>query len=141
MKAILHDLKELKTGPKDLRKFGLLVGAVFFLIGLWLRFRGKPAHPWFWTPGAALILLGVVWPRALRQVYLAWMTLAMALGYVVSHIILTVFFFLVITPIGLLARLAGKDFLGLKLDRDATSYWIARAREAERKPAEYENQF
>jgi len=141
LKSILHDLKELRTGTAELRKFGLLVGAVFCLIGLWLGIRGRPAHPWFWTPGALLIVLGAAWPASLKQVYIAWMALAMALGFIVSHVILAVFFYAVITPIGLVARLAGKDFLGLKLDRGANSYWIARDREKPKTPTEYENQF
>ena len=48
------------------------------------------------------------------------------LGFVVSHVILTLFFFLVITPVGLVARLLGKDFLSLKLDRETQTYWIPR---------------
>jgi hypothetical protein len=69
------------------------------------------------------------------------MSLAVVLGFVVSNVLLTVFFFIVITPIGLVARLSGKDFLRLKLDRNATSYWMPRASESDRPKADYEKQF
>ena len=137
---IRDDIKQLKTGGRDLRKFGLVVGGVFVALGLLFLLRHKTGYPWLLAPGALLVVLGAVWPRALKEVYLAWMSLAFALGFMISHVILTVFFFLVITPLGLIARCSGKDFLSLKLNRRAATYWIRR----ERKPksaAEYERQF
>ena len=136
----LKDLRELKTGTRELRNFGLLVGGVFALLGLLFLARGKAIYPWLLTPGLVLVTLGTIAPRTLKYIYLVWMGLALVLGFVVSHVILTVFFFLVVTPIGLIARLAGKDFLRLKLDRQAKSYWIPR--EHKRKAVEeYERQF
>ena len=54
------------------------------------------------------MLLGAVWPRALKWVYIAWMTLALVLGLVVSTVLLTVFYYAVVTPIGLLAPLSAR---------------------------------
>ena len=138
---ILKDIKELKTGPRELRKFGLLVGGVFTFLGLAVLIwaRKKANVPYLLTPGLLLMALGQIFPRALKQVYLFWMTLAMALGFVVSNVLLILFFFLVITPIGLVARLAGKDFLRLKLDCPAETYWIPRDRKAAK--SDYERQF
>ena len=138
---ILKDIKELKTTHRDLRKFGLLVGAVFTVLGLIWWARGKPHFPWFLAPGLVLLAFGLAWPRALKYVYIAWMSLAIVLGFVVSTVLLTFFFFLVITPIGLLARLVGKDFLGLKLDRQAPTYWLHRQPKTPKTPADYERQF
>ncbi len=138
---IRQDLKEIKTGDRDLRKFGLLVGSVFMVLGLVWRARGKPYFAWSLVPGVVLVAFGLVWPRALKLVHLAWMSLAIVLGFVVSTVLLTCFFFLVITPIGLVARLAGKDFLGLKLDRRASTYWINKETNGPKAPAEYERQF
>ncbi len=137
---IRDDLKQLQTGDRDLRKFGLVVGGVFAALGVFFLLRNKGIYPYFLWPGVALMAFGVVWPRSLRQVYLGWMAVALVLGFVMAHVILTLFFFLVVMPIGLLARLFGKDFLSLKLDRAAKSYWIPR--EKRLKPAaEYERQF
>ena len=137
---IRDDIKQLKTGDRDLRKFGLLVGGVFAALGVIVLLRHKTHYPYFLWPGVLLIAFGAVVPRALKYVYLAWMSVAFVLGFVISHLILGLFFFLVITPIGLVARLAGKDFLRLKLDPKAESYWIPRERKAE-SPADYERQF
>ena len=137
---IREDIKELKTSDRDLRKFGLMVGSVFAVLGLLFLWRHKPFHPYFLWPGGVLIILGATLPRALKWVYLAWMSLAFVLGFVMAHVILTLLFFLVITPMGWAARLTGKDFLSLKLDRNAKSYWIPRATKP-KSASDYERQF
>ena len=90
--------------------------------------------------GGLLVAFGVIWPRALKYVYLAWMALAFTLGFVMSNVILTLFFFLLVTPIGLLARLFQKDFLARKWDKRAASYWIQYGREV-KSANTYERQF
>jgi hypothetical protein len=138
--SIRQQINDLKTDTPDLRKFGLLVGGVAMLIGLVLLLRHKTNYPYLFWPGAILIAFGAVWPRALKYSYIAWMTMAFALGFVMSQVILTLFFFLLVTPIGLVARLFGKDFLNRKLDLQATTYWILREAKA-KTPESYEQQF
>jgi hypothetical protein len=138
---ILEDIRNLKTGKRELRKFGLVVGGIFAAIGLLLLIRGKAAWPWFATPGLLLVVLGGLIPATLKYIYIGWMAMAFALGFIVSHVILTLFFFLVITPVGLVARLLGKDFLRLRLDRNAPSYWIPRESRDPKAAVHYEQQF
>ena len=135
-----EDIKQLKTGDRDLRKFGLMVGGVFAGLGGLFLWRHKGHYPYFLWPGIGLVVFGVMLPQVLKWVYIAWMSVAFVLGFVMAHVILTLLFFLVITPIGWIARLFGKDFLSLQLDRTAASYWIPRERKR-RSPAEYERQF
>jgi len=134
------ELKQLKTGARELRNFGLLVGGVFAALGVILLLRHRPAAPYCLAIGGFLMTFGLIVPRALKHVYIVWMALAFVLGFVVSGILLALFFFVVITPIGWLARRCGNDFLSLKLDRSATSYWLPRERKS-KKPSEYERQF
>ena len=138
---IRDEIRQLKTGRGELRKFGLLVGGVLAALGVAMWLRGKPHYPWALAPGAGLVLLGAAAPRVLKPIYIAWMSLAVVLGFVVSNVILTLFFLLVITPVGLAARALGKDFLSLKIDRAASSYWLPRKRGAPKTIAEYEQQF
>jgi hypothetical protein len=137
---IRDDIKQLKTDTAALRKFGLVVGGVFLALGLLFLWRHPNRTPYFAWPGGVLMAFGIIAPNLLRWVYIAWMSLAFVLGFVMAHVILTLFFYLVITPVGLLARIAGKDFLSLKLDRAAKSYWLPREQKA-RKPEDYERQF
>ena len=138
--SIRQQIIDLKTDTPNLRKFGLFVGGMAMLIGLILLLRHKANYPYLFWPGAILIAFGAVWPRALKYPYIAWMTMAFALGFIMSHVILTLFFFLLVTPISLLARLVGKDFLNRKRDVHATTYWIPREAEA-KTPESYEQQY
>ena len=138
--SIQADIKKLKTGDRDLRKFGLTVGGAFIFIGGLLLLRHRPSYLAFCGAGALLAAFGVIWSRALKYVYIAWMALAFTLGFVMSNVILTLFFFLFVTPIGLLARLFQKDFLARKWDKRAASYWIQSGREMKTANT-YERQF
>lgn len=106
------------------REFGLIVGAVFALLGAWWVYRGKfltPAYVLTFV-GSALIVFGIVVPRILVFPRRGWMKLAEALAYVSSRIILALIFFLVLTPIGLIKRAMGWDPLHRRsASRD--SYW------------------
>jgi len=137
---IREDIHQLKTGVRDLRKFGLMVGGVLVLLGLLFLWRHHGRSPYFLWPGGALMILGAILPRTLKWVYVGWMSVAFVLGFVMAHVILGLFFFLIITPVGLLARGFGQDFLSLKPDRAARSYWLPRGKKV-RSPAEYERQY
>jgi hypothetical protein len=128
---IREELNSLPTGRKELRNFGLLVGGIFSILGIW--------YPFLLAIGATLLLLGFIVPTILCRPYLAWMTLALVMGLIVSTILLTLFYFLVMTPIGWAARLAGKDFMQRKLEKEAMTYWTPRRTTG--RPRSYENQY
>ena len=137
---IREEIKSLNTGERELRKFGLTVGAVFALVGCWFWWRGKTHFPYFLVPGV-LLLLGALVPRALKFIYIGWMSLAFILGFAVSTTLLTLLFYLIVTPIGLISRLAGRDFLNRKFDRNTATYWIKRDRSSSGQTRNYEQQF
>lgn len=113
---------------KDLRQFGLLVGCVFAVIGLWpLVFRGESPRLWAMVLGSLLIVLGAVVPRSLNQVHKAWMKIGHVLGLINTRIILGIVYYLLITPMGLIMSLMGKDPMHRGLQQDATTYRIVRA--------------
>jgi len=119
-----------------LRRFGLLVGAIFVLYGCkpLVAFPGFVPHLvpdaalrlWAVGLGGALMLLGAVYPAALRLPYRGWMRIGHALGWVNSRVILGIVFFVLVTPLGILKRLSGKDGLNRKLDPKAESYRVLR---------------
>ena len=85
---MISDLQQLSTRTRDLRKFGLVVGGVFLLLGGWSLFRNKPAGPYFLTPGVLLVVFGLVAPRSFKIAYIAWMSLAFTMGLLRNHILL-----------------------------------------------------
>ena len=125
--AIAAEVRALDTGREALRRFGLVVGGVFVGIAAVVAWRHGALTPWalgLGGPGAALVVLGLAAPTLLRPVYRVWMGLAVVLGFVMTRVLLTAVFALLVVPIGLALQLAGKDLLRRKLDRAAGSYWL-----------------
>ena len=110
----------------EVRKFGLLFGALGAPLGAYWAWKGNPLWPWPVAAAALFAVSGVAAPRLLRPVYVAWMKLAFVLGWVNTRVLLSVFYYLVLTPLGTLLRLFGKDFLDERIDRTASSYWVQR---------------
>ena len=113
-----------KRSHRAERDFGLVVGGVFALLGAWWLYRGKFGWvaPALLCGGAALVLFGLVFPRALVLPNRLWMALAAVLGYVMTRVVLALVFFLLVTPIGVVKRLTGWDPLGRRTRR-GESYW------------------
>ncbi|MFX0197132.1 MAG: SxtJ family membrane protein [Candidatus Hodarchaeota archaeon] len=137
---MIEEIKNIKSGRRELRKFGITVGIVLGLLGGLFFWRGRDYYSYFLILSAALILLGLTIPILLKPVYKMWMTLAMLMGWVMTRVILSILFYLVITPIGLLAKLLGKNFLELKFNRNADSYWIPKGKVKSERSC-YERQF
>jgi hypothetical protein len=125
-------LVELRTDPskKELAWFGLLLLAFLGVVGLlaW-RATGTIAVPrYIWGAGVALALMYYAVPPLRRPMFVAWMYAAYPIGWVVSHILLAVIFFGILTPIGRLMALFGYDPMARRFDRTAASYWTERER-------------
>jgi hypothetical protein len=97
------------------RSFGISVGTVLLLIAAFLVWRGRiTAAEITGGIGAVLLVLGLTYPPLLTYPSRAWWAMAGVLGYVNARVILTVAFLIVLTPIGLLWRLLGRDPLTRK---------------------------
>ncbi len=108
------------------RKFGLLFGALSVLVGAYMLYRGHGT--WVWALGAAVFfwVTGLVGYPVLKPVYIGWMKFAYVLGWINTRLFLGLFFYLILTPMGLLLRLLGKDLLDEKIDKNAATYWKKR---------------
>jgi hypothetical protein len=106
------------------RNFGVVVGLVFSAFGGWWLMRGKfPASaPIVLGVGAVLLILGLVFPRALVTPNRLWMKLAEVLSFVMTRVILGLVFFLVAMPIGLIRKMVGGDPLNRRA-APKESYW------------------
>jgi len=137
---LIEDIKNIKSGKKELRQFGITMGIVLLLMGLFLWWRGREWYPYVIVIALAFFVLGLVLPALLKPLHKPWMTLALVLGWCVTGVIMMVVFYLVVTPLSLVARWCGKDFLHTKFEKDAQSYWIPKEN-IKRDKKTYENQF
>jgi len=137
---IIEEIKKIKSEKKDLRQFGITMGIVLALLGGLLLWREKDYYFYFLMLSIAFFFIGLALSVLLKPIHKIWMTLAILMGWVVTRVIMTTLFYLVVTPIGLLTRLCGKDFLNIKSEKNVNSYWIPRKTiKADKK--KYENQF
>jgi hypothetical protein len=137
--VIIKEQEKVKEQRTELRKFALTVGIALCVLGIFLALRGKTCYMGFLIVSVVLLLFGIAAPMVLKPLCTAWMALANSMGWVVTRIILTVLFYLIVTPVGLLGRLFGKSFLDVKLDNSAESYWVPPQIESKRE--DYERQF
>jgi hypothetical protein len=110
------------------RKSALVVAAVLLLIAAWNLYRGRmTVVVIFGSISAALVVAGLFVPVAARAFHKAWMRFAVALGHVNSRVLLTLMYYLVFTPYGLISRLVGRDPLRRR-GKAGESYWTERKR-------------
>ena len=108
------------------RAFGFVMAgacAIFGAIAWWKNSEG----PWsvgLWGAGAVFLLLALIWVQPLKPLNKIWLKFGELLHRIVSPLVMSVIFYLVITPIGLFMRLFGKDFLNLERQPQSNSYWI-----------------
>ncbi len=117
--------------PAEGRKFGFLVGGAFLVLGALLWRRGHHSGgPVSAVAGGLLLLAGLVAPMHLGPVYRAWMGLAGVISRVTTPVFMSIMYFLVLTPAGLLGRLFGHR--PLSPPPGAATYWRTRAPGARR---------
>ena len=137
---IIEEIRAIKGGTKELRQFGVTIAAALCLIGGWLWWKESPWYGYLVAAAAALLAAALLMPRLLKPFQRCWMVLGLCMGLVVSSVLMTVLFYLVVMPLGLLMRLRGRDPLKRSFERDAESYWIRRQEGATDK-TQYERQF
>ena len=119
------------TDTKTIRKFGL-IALIFFgclsALGLW---REKSLPFYLFGLLSALGLGFILIPNPLKPVYIGWLKTAHFLGRVVTTLILTLAYYLVITPSALLKRIFGGTPLPVMPDKKSSSYWVTRAEAAQ----------
>ena len=108
------------------RKFGIVSGLVFGILGLWPLFHHHSPHWWLIVLAGLFLAAALLFPRSLNLLNRAWFRLGLVLNRIVSPIVMGGLFFGALVPVGWYLRKKGNDLLSLKFDRDAATYWIER---------------
>jgi predicted membrane protein len=137
IRDVAHELKELDVSKKSLRKFGIVIGIILITVVIIFLWNSVSWRVLLLSLGGILLLNGIFIPNSLKDIYKIWMGFAFALGWVVSRIILTILFVFILTPIGLLAKIFGKEFIDLNFNKKNNSYWIPK----KDSPVDYEKMY
>ena len=117
---------KLKEDPREWRKFAWAALTLLGIVAALLWRRGTLSLGGFLAAGGAALLLAVgvaLRPRPVRPVYRVAMTGAFYVGQVMGRLLLALAFLLIVTPLGVILRITGKDLLHLRRDRRRASYW------------------
>ncbi len=113
--------KEIKISSN--KSFGLVFFVIFIIIALWPLINDGNIRIWSIIVSIIFLILGLLNSKILTPFNKLWMRLGALLGIIVSPIVMGVVYFGIITPIGLIMKLFGKDVLNLKLDKNKKTYW------------------
>ena len=113
--------KEIKISSN--KSFGLVFFVIFIIIALWPLLNDGNIRIWSIIVSIIFLILGLLNSKILTPFNKLWMRLGALLGIIVSPIVMGVVYFGIITPIGLIMKLFGKDVLNLKLEKNKKTYW------------------
>ena len=105
------------------RSFGLVFFVVFLIVALYPLINNEDIRVWSLIICLLFILLGLLNSKILTPLNKIWFKFGLLLGRFISPIVMGTIFFFVVTPIGFLMRIIGKDLLNLKFNKEK-SYWI-----------------
>ena len=133
-------MEKLNLDKKTLRKFGITMGSIFLIIALIILIRHKHSVMPTLTASALFLILAFTLPALLKPVYILWMRIAFVLGWINTRLILSILFYLLFTPIGLIMRLFRADPLDRQIAKEKDSYWRKKEK-VKFNPINYERQF
>jgi len=112
----------------QLRVFSALLVVFAVAVSAWLYYKTDFSQIAIYVLaiGTSAGVVGLAWPPFARVVYVVWMVLVLPIGWIVSHTMLAVLFYLVFTPIAIIMKLCGYDSMQRKFDRQAATYWKRR---------------
>tara|TARA_Y100000996_G_C22099116_1_gene469054 strand:- start:102 stop:515 length:414 start_codon:yes stop_codon:yes gene_type:complete len=120
---MISELSSIRKDKKAIRDFGLLIGFILLIIAGLLFYKKGQSYFLIILVGISFIGLGLGMPVIIKPFYLLWMNFAILLGWFMTRLILGLLFYIVMSSIGLILRLFGKEFLELRNKSLNGSYW------------------
>ena len=122
-------MNKVKADKTTLRKFGLIMALGFALISLLIFVKHKHSVVPTAVMALFLVLVAIIVPAWLKYLHIIWMRLAYILSWVNTRLLLSIIFYLVFSPVGLLMRLFRIDLLERNFGPFIDSYWKPKAEE------------
>ncbi len=116
------DNSKIKLGSN--RSFGIVFFVFFLLISLWPLKNGGNLNFWLFGISIIFLILGIINSKLLKPLNFIWFKFGLLLGSIISPIVMSIIFFLVVTPTSILLKLFNKDILNLKKNKKKKTYWI-----------------
>ena len=122
---MLDSHNKIKLGSN--RSFGIVFFVFFLLISLWPLKNGGNLNFWLFGISIIFLILGIINSKLLKPLNFIWFKFGLLLGSIISPIVMSIIFFLVVTPTSILLKLFNKDILNLKKNKKKKTYWIEKS--------------
>ena len=119
------------NNKSEWKKFAIGVAIILSVIGAVQWYLGIEIYPYFFGSAFIILLSGLLVPVVIKPLFIAFSYLGFVLGWVMTRVILSLLYYLVFTPVGLILKLTGKKVLDTSFRSEQKSYWIERDQEQE----------
>ena len=117
---------KIKIGSN--KSFGIVFFTVFLIIAIWPLLNGYEIRSWSLIISIVFLILGILNSKILTPLNKIWFKIGILLGNVISPIVMSIIFFLVVTPTSIIMKILRKDLLNLKKN-NKNSYWIEKRKQ------------
>ena len=115
------------NNKNEWRKFAYALGILLILIGTVQLILGATVYVYMYIAGGIVLLAGLAAPVLIKPLFIVFSYIGFGINWLITRMILTIVFYLVITPIGWGLKITGKKFLDIIFPGQVESYWISRS--------------
>ena len=112
------------------KSFGYLFFGIFLALAVWVYVKNQNLNYWLIGTSTIFLVLTLIKSKILDVLNDLWIKFGELLGKIIAPIIMSIVFFLIVTPIGLVLKIVKKDLLKLKFNNDK-SYWVEKSKTIE----------
>ncbi len=110
------------------RSFGLLFSIIFLIIACWPLLNEESIRLWSLVVSLLFFILGLLDSKILTPLNKSWVKFGELLGSIIAPFIMFIIFFVILTPIGIVLKIFGKDLLKVKKNKTLKSYWVSKTK-------------
>ncbi len=113
------------------KSFGYLFFGIFLALAVWVYVKNQNLNYWLIGTSTIFLVLTLIKSKILDVLNDLWIKFGELLGKIIAPIVMSIVFFLIVTPIGLVLKIVKKDLLKLKFNNNNKSYWIEKSKTIE----------
>lgn len=116
----------MKNNYKNEKTFGYIISIILFFFSIYPNFNISDSNLSILILSLIILFIAIFRAKYLQNITAVWMLLGTKIGHYISKIFMIIFFFIILTPISILAKTTGKKFLQTKNKNNSGSAWIIR---------------
>ena len=117
-------LKKYVASERVLRQFAAILATVLAIVAAWVYWRNGALPIWAWALPLILLVFGTIMPNRLAGFYSVWMNIGHGLGWVNTHLILALMFYMILAPVGIIFRILGRCSLNITTLSNVDTYAV-----------------